>query len=51
MVARGYTVFYIDTSDDNIPAQKAIAKAGFGEPIATYIETPDGWQLIEEGDS
>lgn len=36
MARRGFSVFYIDTSDDNIPCQKAITKASFPPPVATY---------------
>ena len=47
MFERGHRVFYIDTSEDNIPAQRAIAKAGFGDPVDYYEETPGGWVHLE----
>jgi RimJ/RimL family protein N-acetyltransferase len=37
MLADGYSVFYIDTSRDNLAAQRVIARCEFGAPIATYI--------------
>lgn len=37
LISRGVFLFYIDTSDDNLPCQKLIAKCGFGPPVAVYI--------------
>ena len=34
---KGYKVFFIDTSFDNIACQKAIAKVGFGAPVAVFL--------------
>ncbi len=33
----GFQAVYIDTSSDNISAQKVFRKCGFGEPVAVYI--------------
>lgn len=37
LMAEGARVFYIDTSNDNVAAQKMIAKCEFGPPVALYI--------------
>lgn len=37
MMDKGSRVFFIDTSDNNFPCQKLIAKCEFGNPVATYI--------------
>ncbi len=34
---RGKSTFYIDTSQDNYPAQRVFAKCGFGDPVAVYF--------------
>ena len=37
MRQRGHSVFFIDTSNDNEAMQRAIARCGFGAPLAVYI--------------
>jgi len=37
MVDKGSKVFFIDTSNNNIPCLKLIDKCDFGAPIASYI--------------
>lgn len=37
LMKRGHLIFYIDTSGDNLPSQRVIAKCGFGPPVALYI--------------
>lgn len=37
LIAKGIHVFYIDTSDDNLPCQRLIEKCGFGRPVAAYL--------------
>ncbi len=39
MQARGHNVFFIHTYDDNAASQRAIAKSGFGGPIAEVTNT------------
>ncbi len=34
---RGRTLFYIDTSGENLPSQRVIEKCGFGPPLALYV--------------
>lgn len=36
MFRRGRRVFYIDTSETNIPMQRVIARCGFGDPVSQY---------------
>lgn len=53
---RGTSVTYIDTGRDNVGMQKAIARVGYGKPIAAFPrvdeELPharvDGWRLRPE---
>jgi GNAT superfamily N-acetyltransferase len=42
LIARGYSVFYIDTSKDNLAMQKVIAKCGFGPPVALFWKGKPG---------
>jgi hypothetical protein len=37
LIETGSTVFFIDTSNNNIPCLKLIDRCDFGSPIATYI--------------
>lgn len=37
LVKKGHRIFYIDTSGENLPSQRVIAKCGFGPPVALYI--------------
>jgi GNAT superfamily N-acetyltransferase len=37
MTARGYGVFYIDTSGGNVAARRVIEKCGFGQPVASFL--------------
>jgi hypothetical protein len=41
MMEKGSTVFYIDTSNNNIPCLKLIERCWFGAPVATYLR----WDL------
>jgi len=38
MIQKGFSVFYIDTSNDNISAQKSFSKFGFGDPVGVYLK-------------
>ena len=40
LIARGHSVFYIDTSKDNLAMQKVIARCGFGPPLALFWKGP-----------
>lgn len=40
LMAEGCRVFWIDTSEDNIPCRKVIEKCGFGSPVESY-ERPE----------
>jgi len=40
MIERGYRTFYIDTSRDNLAAQRVFEKCGFGEPVSLYVCPP-----------
>ncbi len=42
LLAEGYRTYWIDTSEDNIPCQKVIAKCGFGAPVTTFDRPVDG---------
>lgn len=37
MIRRGARVFFIDTSNTNVPCLKVIEKSGFGAPVAAYL--------------
>ena len=37
LVRRGYRVFFIDTSHDNLAMQRVIDHCGFGAPISSYL--------------
>jgi len=37
LMESGHSVFYIDTSNDNIAALRMIAKCDFGKPVAVYL--------------
>ncbi len=36
LITEGSRVFWIDTSEDNIPCQKVINKCGFGKPVECF---------------
>ena len=42
LIALGYRVFWIDTSEDNIACKKVIQKCGFGNPVVSYERPEDG---------
>jgi len=42
LLAKGYSVFWIDTSEDNIPCQKVIEKCRFGKPVASFERPENG---------
>jgi hypothetical protein len=37
IMQRGTSIFYIDTTDDNISCRRMIAKCGYKDPLASYI--------------
>ena len=41
MFSRGYSVFFIDTAETNLPMQKVISKCGFGAPVSSYERNGD----------
>jgi len=36
LMMQGYSVFWIDTSEDNISCRKVIEKCGFGKPVDSF---------------
>jgi GNAT superfamily N-acetyltransferase len=36
-IVRGCRVFYIDTHQNNLPAQRVFAKCGWGTPVGAYL--------------
>ena len=36
LFSEGLTLFFIDTSNENVASQRTIAKCGFGAPVACY---------------
>ena len=37
LMERGHRIVYVDTANDNLASQRAIAKCGFGDPVAVRI--------------
>ena len=42
LMVRGNRVFWIDTSEINLPSQRVIEKCGFGKPVSRFERPRDG---------